>query len=189
MKPYYEVGPHFGKVVRQGLTKAKTGTKQFCLTVKVLGVPSGNGEYDAHTQQHERTIYMALTEKTMPNVVEKLQALRFTGSSLGQLDPSSDRHISFEGQDVDLYCSHELDQQGSPRERWDVSRGATVLTPLTPKETRELDSLFGKALGGVKVQRGVANVVAPELRHPDYESGPQPTDPSDLGITDDDIPF
>jgi hypothetical protein len=177
-KPYYDIGVHMGEVISQGLTKASTGTAQFILRVKILGVPDGTN-YVAHSVQYERSIYMALTEKTMQYVVPKLQQLGFTGQSISQLDPSHPHHQSFVGNQVDLWCAHENDDKGGVREKWNISRpqSAMEITPLDSKQVRELDSLFGRALrqAGTPVLAGGATKI-------NHENEP-------LGITDDDIPF
>ena len=176
--PFYDEGLHVGEIVSHGLTKASTGNKQFVMRVKVLGIPEGD-TYLPHRYQYERTIYWTITEKTMPYVVEKLQNLQFEGTQFSQLDPSHPKHISMKGQQVDLWCKHEIGQDNVPREKWDISTGGTAkpLEPLNAKETRELDALFGKALttGKPLAKVAVAAVKVP----PDEE----------LGITDDDIPF
>jgi len=175
-RPYYDVGLHVGLIVSQQLTEAKTGTAQFVMRVKIMGAPTGDGGYDPYTNQYERTIYMALTEKTIDFVAPQLQKLGFTGTSLGQLDPNSPNHQSFVNNYADLWCSHKDDQQGNPRESWGISQDQPEREPLDPKKLRQLDSLFGKALRAtgkpapVTVQR--------------------PSRVDDINeITDDDIPF
>lgn len=173
--PFYDIGVHVGEVISQGLTKANTGTPQFILRVKILGIPEGE-TYSTHRTQYERSIYMALTEKTMQYVVPKLQQLGFTGQSISQLDPSHPHHQSFVGNQVDLWCAHENDTKGGVREKWSISRPQSEMqiTPLDSKQVRELDSLFGKALG-----KSAPSEVATKSNSRD----------DSLEITDDDIPF
>lgn len=172
--PFYDVGVHVGEVVSHYLTKASTGNKQLVMKVKILGIPEGDS-YLAHHFQYERTIFWTITEKTVRFVVEKLQTLGFEGTQISQLDSSHPNHISMKGQQVDLWCKHEPGLDGAMRERWDISNVAMAreVVPLSAKETRELDALFGKALGK---PRSVAKVSA---------GGSE----EELGITDDDVPF
>ena len=169
----YEQGLHLGQVVEQGLTKAKTGTAQFVLKIKILGVPDGEGSYVAHREQYDRTIYMALTEKTMPYVKENLERLGFEGTSLGQLDPAHAQAQKFTGKQVEVWCKHERDQQGELRERWQISTGGGSLgDPLDQREVRNLDGLFGR----------MSRPSTPTpIRSEPYGDG--------TGISDDDIPF
>jgi hypothetical protein len=183
--PYYDDGLHVGQITRQGLTKASTGNKQFVLGVKILGLPMDDGTYAPHKMQYERTIYMTITEKTMPFVVENLKALDFTGTQFSQLDPSHINFVSLVGKQVDLWCKHELGNDNIVREKWQISRGAEAkpLEVLSNRELRELDSLFGKALKASKPAASRATAQA------DGDDGEPPSDPTDPGITDDDIPF
>lgn len=181
-KPFYDVGPYIGEILQQGLTTASTGTVQFVLRVKVLGVPAGDG-YTPNRQQYERSIYMALTEKTESFVVPILQKLGFHGGSLATLDPGHPQHQSFLGDQVDLWCSHNDDGKGGTREQWSVSmEGAQrELVPVDPKKLRQLDALFSKSFSGSKAKPARAKEEpAPEKAYFTADS---------QEITDDDIPF
>lgn len=175
MNAFYPVGVYVAEVTAQALSKASTGTTQFVLRFKVLGTPSDDGAFVPDAHQYERTIYMAITEKTIPYVTEALEKLGYGAGSFGPLDPSHANHESFVGNQIDVYCKHEADQSGDNRERWQLSRGASTLkvVPLEAKEVRELDALFGKALKAKP------------------KSTPQPAVAvmDNQEITDDDIPF
>lgn len=172
--PYYDEGLHVGEIVSQGLSKAKTGTLSCVIRVKILGIPDGP-EFQPHKQQYERSIYWYITEKTMPFIVEKLQLLEFAGTKFSQIDPSNPYHVSLVGKQVDLWCKHEVGQNGQTQEKWDISNGGPKpLEALDAKEMRQLDSLFGKAL------------IKPAAATPARATAPRNDDP---GITDDDIPF
>ena len=175
--PYYDEGIHVGQVLQQGLTKATTGTFQFALTIKVLGVadPHDATAYVPHRNQFQRTIWMAITEKTIEYVVPSLETLGYEGSTFGALDPSHPDHQSFVGKTFDFFCTHEKDQEGNLREKWSVARTAKLpeLQPLESREMRQLDALFGRALAN-KGKKPPASV---------------PSDANEVGITDDDIPF
>lgn len=180
-KPFYEEGLHVAKVVSQGITKASTGNFQFFLRVKVLGMadPGDDQNYIPHRTQYERTIYRAITDKTVEYLVQDLEVLGFEGESFSELDPSHPQHQSFVGKQFDVTCTHEDDTKGGVREKWSVARGmfgSKPIEPLQARELRQLDSLFGKAL---KTRKKPA-VSAPA----------QPGDANEsLQITDDDIPF
>ena len=173
--PFYQPGVYVGEVTAQALSKASTGTNQFVLRFKVLGTPSDDGSFFPDAQKYERTIYMALTEKTMPFVAEALERLGYGAGSFGPLDPSHPNHESFVGNQIDVYCKHQSDQSGEMRERWQLNHGATGIkvVPLEANEVRKLDALFGKALKAKP------------------KSPPQPGGAvrDAITITDDEIPF
>lgn len=178
-KPYYDEGLYIGEVVQQAIGKAKTGTAQLLLKFKVLGTPLDDGSYEPSTQQYDRTVFVALTAKTVDFVVPKLEQLGFEGDSILQLDPSHPNHFSIVGNQANLWCKHETDQRGDLRERWDISSGGSQLqaTPLEGKEARQLDALFGKALKGNKNKKNVEPASRPDNLERSTEIG------------DDDIPF
>lgn len=173
--PFYAPGAYIAEVVNQGFNKAKTGNQQFVLQVKILGTPDGDSMMPCE-QQYDRTIYMTLTEKTAPYVVEALRHIGYTGNSFGPLDPSHPQHHSFVRQQIDVFCKHEADQQGTVRDKWQISTGAPALKvePLTPKDIRDLDSLFGRELKS----KGAQPVPARAAQQANATV-----------ITDDDIPF
>jgi hypothetical protein len=170
--PYYNEGLHVGTVLGQGLSEAGTGTAQFLLRVKVLGEVTGDdGSYQPSDRQYERSIYMALTEKTRDFVVDNLKLLGFDGSSMAQLDLSHPKAVSFVGKQVDLWCKHDA-YNGKTSEKWSLAMPRKEMESLDAKKMRQLDSLFGKALAS-----------KPKSTKPEDEN----QDPTQ--ITDDDIPF
>jgi hypothetical protein len=90
------------------------------------------------------------------------------------LDSSQQGFHDFSGLELTMFCSHENDQNGDPRERWGIDRGPSELKvdPLDAKGLRELDNLFGKHLKGLKP-----------------EQASQPATAAATVITDDDVPF
>lgn len=179
---FYQPGNYVGEVKEQRLGETKTGKPQFVIRFKVLGTPLDEGEYAPVSQQYDRTIYMVITEGTMPYVAEKLKRLGYAGKGFGPLDPDNASHQSFVGQVIDVWCKHEADQDGNAREKWDIARGPSSLTvnPLPSKKVRELDALFGKSL------------LSPDGDStPKAKSTQRQPDPVLAGteITDDDIPF
>lgn len=180
MKPFYEPGVYVADIVQQGLTKAGTGNTQFVLRFKILGKPDpADSSSLIPAAEFERTIYMTITEKTAERIVENLHQLGYRADSFGPLDPSHAGHQSFVGQQIEVYCKHEADQSGNPREAWQLNRqsAAIEIKPLEPKEVRQLDMLFGKALkGGPRQIQTRTPTQAAVLDDNTF-------------ITDDDIPF
>lgn len=202
-KPFYDEGVHIGEITAQGFNKAKSGTRQFMIRVKVLGLPVNEDGFTPHDQQFERTIYMALTAATVPFVAETLRHLGYEEDSFGPLDPNHSKHHSFVGQQVNLYCRHE-EFDGQWNEKWSISRGLSPLQSeaLTTKEVRELDALFGKALKGGKADptpattqtkstgkattKTAAKKSVPVKNNSARKAKPEPSDDE---ITDSDVPF
>jgi hypothetical protein len=151
-KPYYEEGLHVGEITQHGIGRTKTDKPQIVWRVKVLGYPEGENSFKPHRGQYERTIYMVITEKTVPFLTETLQSIGFEGEKVSQLNPDHPQHVDMRGVQVNLWCKHEEDLSGEPRERWQFSKGATALElpQLSSKETRELDSLFGRNKNAAK---------------------------------------
>ena len=181
--PHSHVGRYACKVVSQALGEASTGNPQFALRFTVMGMvdPADPSRFIPSPQQYERTHYRTITEKTVPYFVEDLKLLGFTGTSFRELDPNADGFHDFRDMDVDMWCSHEKGQDGSPREKWGVARkGGSELDikPLESKKVRELDNLFGKHLKGMKAAQPAPAPIT---------SKPAPA--AEAGITDDDIPF
>lgn len=183
--PFYDTGAYVGEIINQGLGESKTGTPFFFLKVKILGTPDDNS-YIPVTQEYERTVYFYLSEKAMENTVENLTHLGFTGKSLSQLDLDHKEKISFVGNQVDLYCQHE-EYKGDWNEKWNLSRILEV-QKIEPKKLRQLDALFGKSLKTAPASTATATKGKIKTTTAVQEAPPE-SDPSDLGITDDDIPF
>lgn len=152
MSTYYEVGKYACRVNSQALGSANTGTPQFIIRFTVLGTIDQDGEFASANRQYERTSYRAITEKTMPYLLEDLKALRVEISSFRDLDPNSPNFFDLTGQEVEMWCSHEEGNDGELREKWGVARQggpkkeAIQSKPLDAAKLRSLDNLFGKAL-------------------------------------------
>lgn len=177
--PFYERGRYLGRVVGQGLSESSKGTPQIVIRFKVLEFESG----DPVNQQYERTVYRAITEKTMPYVTADLKVLGYTRDSFKFLDPKVQGFHSFDGQEAIFVCNHEPDLQGDLREKWGIApaEGAAfeIKKPLEAKKLRDLDSLFGKQLReGVRSAQPEKAQTATAV----VDNGP----PNDF---DDDVPF
>ncbi len=181
--PHYAKGKYVGKILNQALGKAKTGTPQLVIQIRVLGTPDPQdpGSYKADPHQYERTIYRAITEKTIQYVIEDLKSLGVAIQSLKQLDPSTPGFIDMRGMDADFYCNHEPGQDGGVREKWGVAMQASEFSveALEPAKMRELDNLFGKQLKEA-FRAGSAPRTQPQ---------PAVAIANSVGVTDDDIPF
>lgn len=158
MSTYYDAGRYRCEVTQQAMTKARTGTPQFVVKIQPVGLYTGPQDMAAIDNGFERTVYMAITEKSMPYVAKKLAALGFSGGSLRKLDPATEGFEDLRGTPVDCICKHEPDREtGEPRERWDIAwqneSSGIEGDPLAAGDYRALDALFGaatKANGGAK---------------------------------------
>ncbi len=158
MSTYYREGRYRCEVTQQAMTKARTGTPQFVVKVQPIGLYTGPQDMDAINNGFERSVFMPITEKSMPYVAKKLAALGFSGGSLRRLDPANEGFEDLRGAAVDCICKHEPDREtGEPRERWDIAweRESSDISgdPLAAGDYRALDALFGaavKASGGAK---------------------------------------
>lgn len=181
-KPHYAEGRYVCEVTGQALGETSSGNAQFVLRFKVIGTPDtqNRDNYIRDLNQYERTFYRAITDKTVPYLIEDLKVLGYTRDSFKFLDPQNPNFHDFSGQVIDMMCVHEegKDKSGNStglRERWSIPRAASAfeVKALEPKKVRELDNLFGKHLKGLKNE---APVSVPEKS-------------SSHEITDDDIPF
>lgn len=145
--PHYEPGRYVGVVTDQGLTKASTGTIQLVLKIRIT-----EGTQPARdVEQYERTLFLAITDKTLPYLVPKLQALGYNRDSFAYLDKTNPQHQDLAGTKAEFFCKHEPGKDGDLRERWDVcSPSALDLKPPDVADVRKLDALFGKQLKALK---------------------------------------
>lgn len=178
--PFYAAGRYACKVTDQALGEAGTGNPQFVLRFLVLGLvdPADPSKYLPATQQFERTHYRVITDKTVQYLLEDLKLLGFKGESFKALDPNNDGFHDFRGLDIDMWCGHENDREGKPREKWSVARQGSKfeVKPLEPKKVRDLDNLFGKQLKAMKSAEPI-------------RTAPANAAPPSMEISDDDVPF
>lgn len=194
-KPFYEEGLYIGKVTQQGIGESGTGKPQVVIRAKILGVPIDETSHTPVKQQFERTVYMTVTDKTAPFIVENLRTIGFEGDKLSEFDPSHKDHVSLVGNQIPLWCKHEETQDGTGvRERWQISKGLNTLElkPLAAKQTRELDSLFAKALKAAPAAKKVVKPNQHGVKIDDTDLPPEMSqgDDGDPGWDDDStIPF
>lgn len=178
MSTFYQPGRYRCEVTQQAMMKASTGTAQFVLKVMVLDQYVGPDQLEPCRQQYERTIFRAITDKTMDFFQKELDVLGFTGGSLRQLDPNYDGFTDFKGVCVDCLCKHEADYKDASvqREKWSIAwaTGASSAIEgdeLAPADYRALDALFGKG-----------SKTAPK-------AATKPVAAASSAVNDDDVPF
>ncbi len=182
-KVYYDEGAYVGEVIGQALGEG-TGAKKtpyFMLKVKVLGTPDGSGGFIKEDRQYERSVYFYLTEKTVEFTAENLAGLGFRGK-ISELDPDHPKAHIFKGQ-IDLYCKHE-EYNGQWSEKWWLSRVLDV-PKLDAKKTRQLDSLFSKAMKNA----APVGMKKPEAEDENQDERHPVTNHHNVEIDDDDVPF
>lgn len=144
--PYYAEGRYRCEVTDQGIGAAKTGTIQIVFKFRVL---EGTQPVCEVENQYERTLYLAVTEKTLEYVVPKLRSMGYDRYGISFIDLNNPRHHDFRGKEFEAYCKHENDLQGEPREKWDVASngGSKPLDLKAPdsKALRNMDMLFARA--------------------------------------------
>ena len=109
----YDPGQYWGKVTSHKMGKAKTGTPQFILQFELIGImdpknPDGELHY---CPVAERTVFRAITEKTIEWVLKDLELLGFTGDSFRLLD-MDEGSFNCIGQELAFYCEHKAGQDG-----------------------------------------------------------------------------
>ena len=154
MAATYMPGRFWGKVTAQALGESKQKkTPQFALQFSIMGrIDPANPEGELlPSDQSERTVYLYITDKTIDFVTRDLERLGFHGDSFSDLDPRSPGFHDFTGAETGLLCEHET-YEGKVHEKWSLARSAVGLDcePMDAKRVRELDSLFGKNLKGIK---------------------------------------
>ena len=151
MNPSYAPGYYKVRITRWSLGKAGTGTPQFALSFNIIGmVNQEDPEGELVSVYHEeRTIFRAITDKTVDFVTEDLRHLGFEGTSFAQLDPTSSEAgaTDFRGLEIMVRCDHET-YQGQPKERWSFAWGGGKFQqkPLEKTELQKLDAMFGRKL-------------------------------------------
>lgn len=185
MSAFYEEGLYIGDCIGQFMGQSETrGTPYFAMRFSILARVKNEQEHNV--AQKERTVYMYLSEKSMPYTIENLAYLGFEGTSVAQLDPSSPNHHSFIGKRCDLWCKIEP-YEGSPQEKWSVSvpYEPKPVKAIEPKDMRRLDDLFGKSM---KSRKPASKSAAPAAKPAPSGGGTAVAD-RPAPPTQDDIPF
>jgi hypothetical protein len=143
MGTYYEQGAYRCEIIDQGLSQSSNGNPQIWLKIQVM---ESVDHPEEQLQSYDRTVFWTITDKTVNFVLDKLDALGFSGESWRQLDLNHANPQSFVGTSADFFCKLET-YEGKERERWDLSfntgGGAQALDEA---QSRQLDTLFGKKL-------------------------------------------
>ncbi len=184
MAPYYEPGTYLAEIIGQGFNEAKTGTMQFCLRIVPKLLFASDGEEHLVLQEYERTIFRPITDKTVSWVLEELTALGWQGTKWGELDPQTEGHHSFVGQNTKVLCQHE-EYESSIRERWQLFSETREMPVVAPDKLRRLDDAFGRAVKDFR--KGNPVPVAPPAPTPTPEAAER--DAAAAENKDDDIPF
>jgi hypothetical protein len=124
MPPFYDPGLYKCRTIAQGFNEASTGTPQFWIQFDVL---ERIEPFNDDLKQFSRRAYFAITAKTADWVMNYLHTLGFKGDNFDGVDPHIEGHHSFVRNEIELVCSHEDDQHGTPRERWGPRGGGRLL--------------------------------------------------------------
>ena len=170
MSTSFEPGTYKATITDHGLTESKE-KKTPALYFKVRIDPGSQ----------ERTIYKYLTDRTVAYVVEDMERLGVVVKSWNEFDRDSGT-VDLVGQEVEVYCEHS-EYDGELYEKWNLSRGATALPPVSAdakqkRQMSKLDALLGKAIKGKTLTNGKKPI--------DEQPAEQPVQ---TATEDDDLPF
>lgn len=143
----YEKGRYRAVIASQTMSESSTKNTQFVLTFDLLGMYDPTEPDALRPVQHgQRSVFRAITEKTIDYFLEDLKYLGYDKPSFANLDPSHPQCHNFKGQEIDVICDHET-YQDKLREKWSLSRGGGLnLKPADNTAVRKLDALFGSKL-------------------------------------------
>lgn len=171
----FQMGRYSGEIVSHVIESAKTGTEQLVIVVRVDQDGFGNPVNSAN-----RTIFLAITPKTIDYLIPKLRSAGFTGNDFTPLLNSQFEKSEIIGNRVTLFCKHEPDRAGEMRERWDILPNTQrQANPVSTNSLRNLNSLFGR-----KFREFPTN--APNQLS--QQQAPQSEGYANVGF-DDDVPF
>ena len=150
----YAAGRYRLKVTAQGFSESKEKkTPFFFLEGEPVAVKDGDDWYETEFK-YPRTIALWLTDKTVANVTEKLQALGWPGGSWATLNT-----YSFVGQEIEVDCKMEPSRAGDGKlfEKWELPYGGDrEPTPSDPSIAKQLDAMFGKVPPKAAVRKPAA---------------------------------
>lgn len=147
---FYEPGTYRGTITNWGLTKAKTGTPQFFVTFDILGKVDQSAP-DAQLiscQAGERTIFRAITDKTIEWITGDLEQLGYPFDSFDQLERQHAAAHDFAGIEIPVRCEPHV-YEGKASESWSFAWGGGgkfEATPPNKSEVSKLNALFGKKM-------------------------------------------
>ncbi len=194
MTIYYQPGEYWGDVVDHGLTEAGTGTPQLYVRFLVLGKVSvaNPGEYEESGEQKERTVYRAITDKTIEFVTEDMERLGFHGTMFDEFKADGPGDFDIRGTQFKFFCKHEAHYKtGSPTEKWGLARERAT-TPVADDAMKRLQATFGKYLKPLAKTTSPSTPATGSLAPPKESpsvSKPAEADAALDGAADQDIPF
>jgi hypothetical protein len=117
MLPQFPEGLYLAKVINQYFTtSSQKETTGFCLQTRILkSLDNPDDKCGAL-----RVITFWLTDNTYMRVFRELKSLGFDGDSLEDLDPDSESFHDLSQREIHLKCTHEEDQNGELREKWNL---------------------------------------------------------------------
>ena len=200
----YDVGTYWGRITKQRVSPAKTGTMQLVVSFVVRGkvnLSDPQGDLLPIPGEYERTVFRAITEKAMPWVIQDLDRLGWYGSDWRDFDEQSSGFVSIIGTEHAFRCDHEPHNVTKQMmEKWSVAGGGLSLKPLEDADAKRLQALFGKHLRARTKPDTKPEPVpqpkpsSPEQPDPDPRTGAKlrqlaAVDPMAGVVPPDDIPF
>jgi hypothetical protein len=146
-------GFYVAHVQNWGLAQSKTkGTPQFTLAVVLTNFKGPGGKLE-ECPSLTRTIYRAITEKTIEYFVNDLKALGYDRDNFDDLDPASPNAFDFEGKEVEVRLKYEQ-YEGQEQERWELALVKPAAKPLETTGVQSLNAMFGGHLAGLRNGNG-----------------------------------
>lgn len=170
----YDEGKYFGKLAGCGTAESKKKIPYFWIEFEVTHRDNA-GEW-AEVGIEKRTVFLYLSDQSMPYTMPKLEKLGFNGDfAKPELSPPSDWNGG-----IMVECKHET-YEGKPREKWELAgAGGDGMQhqELSADQIRRLNALWKNGK-----KPGVP--VAPATRTtPKKNSAPAP-----VAATADEVPF
>lgn len=162
----YAQGIYLGTLKEQGITESKEKKTPQVYTKWTIQQHFNGTEFVPCDECWDRSIFWAVTPKTVDFVIEKLERLGFTGTGFECFSPESPNFQDLSGVEAKLVCSHDL-YQGEPRERWELARDGQKVEQAGGDVLDKLNSMFGRKLSekfGAKRQTVSNGVSASQAR-------------------------
>lgn len=203
MKPFYEHGGKYVTRVKDSqLTQTSNNNTQWVVSFTVLGTPDPNDDsrYIESKVQMDRYFRRVINQNTIEFAIQDMRAFGFAGDSYAQLDSRHPKAWPLKGMEIEMYCQHERDQNGEPKEVWSVARESMSLEQAPADKVRELDYAFGAQLKSLKQQKPAPQAQqtqqqAPQQparaqrQQPKVQPKPQPVAAGRFETSDEDIPL
>jgi hypothetical protein len=191
MSSSFAAGKYRAQIVNWGFSKAKSGNPQIFWSVKPIGKITPGGDLE-NCPDWERTIFRAITDKTIEFVAVELKALGYNYDTFDQIDRNHPQAFNFGAGEVTVEMKHEM-YQGKQQERWQFCLGkAFEPTPVERGEVAKLNAMFG---GNLKMARMSVAANSPPIttQRAPHKLVASPETPGNgiatEGIDDGEIPF